>query len=347
MDKELIIDIKGEIINSNFDAFCTQLKAVIKGISYKLVTDTDFELANDNAKNLKEAEQSLKAAKDRALEQADDIKKLFTAIDGISDEARTVRLDLERQIKARKEKRKKEIIEDALCASTVKPNAFHLYKGRIEKAIKGKRSFGAMEEAATIQSKCIKVAIECARYEIEKLTSKYGESLVPDRDKLESLPDNELSLELRRRAEKYEAEKELKAKQAEIKKLKQAEEEKLEQTHLRFEPDRITLPKKRIEPAAKPDNYNKELEESIAIEGSIIAFNNTVQESLDVILSGSKKLPPICNAEVASFLLSLASVEKSFRAFKDKTEKKLRELNQKHQAGARLEESSEELWEEF
>ena len=106
----LVIELTGEIQNSNFDAWKNQLVEQIQSVSKELSTDSDFVQAGKNVKQFKAAEKALKAAKQSAIEQAADINRLLDAIDAVAEETRQVRLSLERQIKTRKKAIKREFV---------------------------------------------------------------------------------------------------------------------------------------------------------------------------------------------------------------------------------------------
>ena len=101
----LVIRTKNEErwISSCLDAvFKQSYKNFVQSINKDLVTDNDFFEASQHVKSFKKAENYLKEAKQSAINQAEDIQKLFSAIDEVSQEARQARLSLERQIKSQK-----------------------------------------------------------------------------------------------------------------------------------------------------------------------------------------------------------------------------------------------------
>jgi hypothetical protein len=59
----LIISLTGQITETNFDEWKTDLLKQIEGIQKELKTDGDFVLATDQAKSLKQAEAALKKNK--------------------------------------------------------------------------------------------------------------------------------------------------------------------------------------------------------------------------------------------------------------------------------------------
>ena len=116
---KLVIKLNGEIEQSNFDDWKTDLTEQLKGVKTELVSDSDFAEASSNVKKFKKAEKSLKEAKTSAIKQAADINELFDAIDTVAKQTRRVRLDLEGQIKTRKA----EIKQKAIAAAAEKVRA--------------------------------------------------------------------------------------------------------------------------------------------------------------------------------------------------------------------------------
>lgn len=111
---QLSINVRGELVSTNFDAWKQELIAQIRSVNTDLATDTDFALAELSVKRFKSAENALKAAKSSAIAQAPDIFDLFTAIDQVSEEVRSVRLTLERQIRQRKIEIKSQLIDSSI-----------------------------------------------------------------------------------------------------------------------------------------------------------------------------------------------------------------------------------------
>lgn len=99
---QLFIKLTGTVNSSNFDEWKKELISQIQSVNIELVSDNDFVTASGQVKSFKSAEKSLKEAKQSAIDQAEEIQQLFSAIDEIAEEARQARLSLERQIKARK-----------------------------------------------------------------------------------------------------------------------------------------------------------------------------------------------------------------------------------------------------
>jgi len=112
---DLVIKISGEIQQSNFAEWKSSLIGQLNSVKTDLASDSDFASATKHVKVFKKAEKNLKAAKSAALKQAADINDLFDAIDAVAKQTRSVRLELERQIKSRKASIKVEAIEKAIA----------------------------------------------------------------------------------------------------------------------------------------------------------------------------------------------------------------------------------------
>jgi hypothetical protein len=146
---DLTIRLKGEVQASNFEEWKNELIARLRSVNTELVRDEDFVRAGEQVKALKNAESTLKEAKQSAIAQAADIQRLFGSIDAVAEETRQVRLALERQIKTRKREIKEQMLEGAInevhAAIAAQGSAFQtldhgrfLDRGRFEAAAKGK-----------------------------------------------------------------------------------------------------------------------------------------------------------------------------------------------------------------
>lgn len=220
----LTILVKGEVVDSNFAAWSARLKESIKSLNYELKTDEDFAAADTNAKRLKEAEDALVQAKADALEQAQEVQKLFAAIDDVSTEARQARLSLERQIKKRKYQIRAEIFDSAIKSLSCKRP--YAYQSRLEAAMKGKRTFDTLRQAADSEAAVINAELAEAHAAIEVFTAEHGAAAVPDMQSLEVMPIAQLQTELERRAERIAAEAEARKLREEAERLRREAAEK-------------------------------------------------------------------------------------------------------------------------
>lgn len=164
----LRIEVTGMVSNSNLEAFRETAMAVFGAINTDLQSDKDFANAEKTVKWCKEVEDKLAAAKENALAQTADIDALFKAIDDISAEARTVRLNLDKQVKAQKEQRRADIQMNAAAE-------FNAHIEEINKTLGGKIRMpaiktdfpGAMKGKKTIASLRDAASTELARAKIE------------------------------------------------------------------------------------------------------------------------------------------------------------------------------------
>ena len=106
----LHVEVTGMVTASNLAEFKASALAVFSGIRTELVTDSDFADAEKTVKWCKEVEDRLEATKQHALSQTASIDELFRTMDDIKEEARVVRLKLEKIVKAEKENRKTELV---------------------------------------------------------------------------------------------------------------------------------------------------------------------------------------------------------------------------------------------
>ena len=220
---DLIIKLKGEITDTNFDEWKNDLLARLKNVNTELASDDDFANAESDVKIIKAGEVALKNAKASALEQADEIQKLFAAIDEVSSEARDARLALERQIKKRKAEIKDEIVESGLDAvkayieeqSTELQSVKNSWLDRsaFEEEIKGKRTTTSMQKAVT--SLQVKIKNEIAQREesinanrsvLDKINDDYS-AVFQDKESLLLMDDESLQATIAERIEYFEAEK--------------------------------------------------------------------------------------------------------------------------------------------
>lgn len=166
----LRIELTGLVTASNLAEFRDHAIAVFKGISTDLQTDQDFADADKTVKWCGDIEARLKAAKDHALSQTQSIDELFRAIDSISAEARSKRLELEKLVKARKEAVRGEIAyagRDAINEHYATINATmgeHAIAvpatigADLNAAIKGKRTITSIRDAVDTAVAAAKIA---------------------------------------------------------------------------------------------------------------------------------------------------------------------------------------------
>lgn len=187
----LRIEVTGMVTASNIEAFREHAMAVLKGISTNLQTDEDFANAERTVRWAKEVEDKLDAAKEHALSQTTSISQLFQTIDAVRDEARAVRLTLDKLVKAEKENRKAEIVSEArkafadhwsdLCRRVGGEWIPAVGVSYFADAIKGLKSLDSMRDKAStalahakIEANAVADRIDANRKQVEDM------SLLPD-----------------------------------------------------------------------------------------------------------------------------------------------------------------------
>lgn len=163
----LHIEVTGMVTASNLAQFKDHALAVFGGINRTLTTDGEFADAEKTVKWCGDVEDRLAAAKQHALSQTESIDALFRTIDDISAEARKVRLELDKLVKARKEELRGEIVKNASDRFDEHHAALNMRIGRqlmpairtdFIGVIKGKRTLTSLHDA---------VDTELARAKIE------------------------------------------------------------------------------------------------------------------------------------------------------------------------------------
>ena len=163
----LLIEVTGQVTASNLREYKEHALAVFAGINRNLATDQDFADAEQAVKWCADVESRLAAAKQHALSQTASIDELFRTVDEISAEARRVRLDLDKLVKAEKEHRRFEIVgagSAALAAHITELNnriGFRFMpdvQADFAGAIKGKKSLDSMRSAVNDELARAKIA---------------------------------------------------------------------------------------------------------------------------------------------------------------------------------------------
>lgn len=163
----LHIEVTGKVTASNLIEFKAHALEVFAGINRDLKTDEDFANAEKTVKWCGDVEDRLKAAKQHALSQTASIDELFRAIDDISAEARRVRLDLDKLVKARKDSIREEIVTGGAVALRQHVEALNVRLGTplmpavpadFAGSIKGKKSLSSMRDAVDTELAHAKIA---------------------------------------------------------------------------------------------------------------------------------------------------------------------------------------------
>ncbi|MBP6421583.1 MAG: hypothetical protein KA271_01690 [Propionivibrio sp.] len=151
----LLVQVEGRVLATNLDVFKESALKFIAGINTNLQTDQDFADAEKTVKFCKDGEERLELVKAQALAQTASIDDLFRTIDNISAELKTKRLQLDKLVKAEKENRKIEIIQQAKDTFQQHVSALNKRIGgswmpglmpAFAEAIKGLKSLDSMRE---------------------------------------------------------------------------------------------------------------------------------------------------------------------------------------------------------
>lgn len=152
----LRVEVTGAVTASNLAEFKATALQAIRSVNRELKSDQDFADADKAVKWCGDVEDRLAAAKQHALSQTESIEVLFRTMDEISNEARQVRLDLEKLVKARKDARKGEIVADGQVALDSHVEGLNARLGTpwltrrvgsFGETVKGKKSFKSMQDA--------------------------------------------------------------------------------------------------------------------------------------------------------------------------------------------------------
>jgi predicted phage-related endonuclease len=163
----LHIEVTGMVTASNLAEYKAQALAVFGSINRDLVTDQDFASAESTVKWCGDIETRVAAAKQHALGQTASIDALFRALDEISAEARTTRLELDKLVKNRKDSIRAEIVSDGrnaladhMTALTARIGAPLMPAVPVDfaAAIKGKRTLDSMRDAVSVELARAKIA---------------------------------------------------------------------------------------------------------------------------------------------------------------------------------------------
>ena len=158
--QEIILKIQSAIVASNIDDVAASVRAEIAKVNTDLKTDEDFATAEQQVKDFKNAEDAIKEARDAALSEAQDVRKLLDTTDEIIELLAQTRLALDKRVKAQKTKVKEEItsrtregINKALAGCDVRLRAamrkvlrIDELDGVLAEATKGKKTLAGLEK---------------------------------------------------------------------------------------------------------------------------------------------------------------------------------------------------------
>lgn len=108
----LLVEIEGRVVSTNLDRFESAARELIGSIRTDLATDQDFANAEATVKYCKDAEDRLDLVKKQALAQTASIDDVFRVMDGLKEQLRTTRLALDKQVKARKDAIRVQLVQE-------------------------------------------------------------------------------------------------------------------------------------------------------------------------------------------------------------------------------------------
>jgi hypothetical protein len=215
-----LVEITAKVSRNNLAQFRPMVEAAIATINRNLVTDEDFGQAENDSKKLKQIEENVHTAKERALAAARDVRELFAALDETNEMVRMARLDLDRQIAKRKEEVRAELLFSAMESLDCTPHNRHDFSRSLAEAMKGKKTLESIKRALAATVDVHNALIHRSRARITAHIAQHGGSLVMDRDDLEIKTPDVVETELRRRVEARQAEIERKRLQDEAARAK-------------------------------------------------------------------------------------------------------------------------------
>lgn len=180
----LRIEVTGMVTNSNLEAFKAGAELMFSRINRDLQTDQDFADAEKTVKHCKEVEDNIEAAKKHALSQTASIDELYRALDSVSAQARTVRLELDKLVKARKENIRAEIQQEAEILFKAHVDTINARLGKAQLpaiktdfagAMKGKKTVASLRDAADTE-------LARAKIEASQLSETIGANVTSLRD---------------------------------------------------------------------------------------------------------------------------------------------------------------------
>lgn len=152
----LVVQIRGEVANSNLPVFKASAETFIARINADLKTDEDFAVAEATVKFCKEAEDNIDMAKNAAIAQTASIDELMRTLDHIQAQLRDKRLTLNKLVTTQKEVIKTGILSKAKLAfaehvaaleSEIKPIRLVYATPDFAGAMKNKRTLASLHDA--------------------------------------------------------------------------------------------------------------------------------------------------------------------------------------------------------
>jgi len=191
----LHIEVSGKVTASNLAEYKAHALEVIRSIKRDPSTDEEFADAERTVRWCGDVEDRLAAAKQHALSQTASIDALFKTIDDIAAEAKRVRLDLDKVVKARKEQIRVEIVTEHSTALQAHVDGINQGLGArwvvypaaaFGEAIKGKRTLASIREACSVVLAEAKITVN---QQAERLTANRAALVIDGRDWFDLFPD--------------------------------------------------------------------------------------------------------------------------------------------------------------
>lgn len=163
----LVVQIRGEVANSNLPAFKAAAEQFIANIKTDLQTDQDFADAEATVKFCDKAEKDLELTKSAAIAQTASIDDLMRTIDFIKEQLRSKRLMLEKLVATKKTAIKEKILADAKLAfgehvasleAEIKPIRLVYAQPDFAGAAKNKRTLASLHDAVDSELANAKIA---------------------------------------------------------------------------------------------------------------------------------------------------------------------------------------------
>lgn len=197
---------KGKLdIQHNLDVFKQSVEDGLATINRKPVTDEELGEAEETAKALKDLQGRVVDARNQAVKENTELSSVMATLDKLTDDIRECRLDLERAVKASKDRKKKDAIERAIEhfaeKADISKQRAEMIRSKLQDAIKGKRSVKSVQDACD-QVVGVRVAEvnECNRILLEWVDGHPERgALIPDQIDLSFSNPKELPTELEHR----------------------------------------------------------------------------------------------------------------------------------------------------
>lgn len=161
-----LVQAKSDTQAIDYSELKQSLLTLIDATNKELVTDEDFAQAEIDVKTLKSTEEALKAAKELALEKAEEVFHLFKMVDEISECSSASRLKLAKMIKERKDQVKQDAVDEAIVqlielidslhpimVAREKDQLLSQARAHLEDTAKGKRTSDTLQKALDVSLK--------------------------------------------------------------------------------------------------------------------------------------------------------------------------------------------------